>query len=285
MDKEFAWFLGCLLSDGSITRPTYRNKGDETHLQWQIKATDDNLLYKIKSILGTRAEVRYYDPYPGMLSKPFCKLRIYDRKDVIKDYDDIKTNIPEIPLQLTRHFIRGIIDGDGTIYVRPNRSSSASTLYLVNAEYDIMKWYSEFMSELFLVPFKEPRRIEKDHIWSVSWEGRIARLMTWYLYHGEIQSCVLDRKKQYYKDKILYGVECKNSFEELLVATNLSIEDNLIDMNIQASKSLDWCKRIQKVLGAENSTPIPVNKGVNKYYKLHIPSNLIINTQDNPFWD
>lgn len=283
MDREFAWMLGFLLSDGSITRPTYRKKGNENHLQWQIKATDDNVLLKIKDILGTKAEIRYYEPYETMTGSSFCKLRVYDRKDIIRDYDDIKTKVPDIPTILTRHFMRGLVDGDGTIHVRKNRNNSPR-FRMINQVYEIIEWFSQTLSDLLEIPYKEPRWRHQDNLWEIEWEGRVAKLIAWFLYHGDIENCCLDRKKEYYLERFVKGRDL-NPLQEFIQCMEFSIKFDKISPQVPSKASLEWVKRTKKVLDLSNATPVPVNKGKTKYFELHLPENLsIVNTQSSPYW-
>ena len=119
MNKEFAWFLGWLLTDGSITRPTYRGKGDESHIQFCLHVCDEEVLYKIKTVLQTRANVKTYPTYQSQQ----CKLRVYDRKDIVNDYADIKKHIPKDIEGYERHFIRGLVEGDGCLHYRESRKT------------------------------------------------------------------------------------------------------------------------------------------------------------------
>lgn len=267
MNKQFAWFLGTLLSDGSITRPTFRGKGNEDHIQYCIHNKDIEMLYKIKTIINTNAKVHEYPNYKS----PQCKIRAYDRKDIIKDYSDIKTKIPDNIIGFERHFIRGIVDGDGCLYHRKNRYQS-NVINLINEEYDIMKWYSETISKSLLIPYKEPTYRERDHIYIVSYEGRIANLIIWWLYHGEISDCVLKRKYDLYKEYVLESNEDILDYNKsLLIATKAQhISHNHISPNIQSDKTLDWCHRLQKYLSF-NTVPVFHNKGKTKYYELYIP--------------
>ena len=57
MDKNLAWLLGYLLSDGSIATPKYRKKGDETHLSFICKYSDRDILEKVKRILQTLSKL------------------------------------------------------------------------------------------------------------------------------------------------------------------------------------------------------------------------------------
>lgn len=262
MTNEFAWFLGWLLSDGSITVPKYKKKGDETHLQFCIHHKDREILDKIKTILNTRAKVHVY-PH---CKSPQSKLRIYDRKDIVKNYANIKTEIPVDIAGFERHFMRGLVDGDGCLHQRKNRDSFQ--IQFINAEENIVEWFSKTLHEKVFVPYKKPSFKKKDNLYYISWEGRFARIIAWYLYHGNIEHMSLQRKLDYYHQHVLNNTVQKNE-KDLLAAAKCNLTDNKIHMNVPKTQSLEWCHIIQN-LYPYNTTPVPLNKGQGKYYALHI---------------
>lgn len=264
MNKEFAWFLGMLVSDGSIVRPTNRGKGDEKRITFCIKNTDKPVLYKIKAILNTGANVREYPNYKS----PQAQINIYDRKDIMNDYDDIKTVVPDID-GYERHFIRGICDGDGCLNYRVNRNSFR--INFINEHYEIVKWISNTLSDNLLIEYKEPKFKECDNLYIIEWEGKIARLIAWYLYHGSIDNCCLDRKKDYYKKYVLDDNDVSGN-DEIVKALNLDILNDTMCMNVNASKTLNWCHIVKNIINL-NVTPVPQNKGKTKYYALHIKTS------------
>lgn len=272
MNKEIAWFLGFLLSDGSIIRPTYRGKGNEQHISFCIHYKDKEVLYKIKDILHTRAKVHVYPNYKS----PQAKIEIYDRKDIEKEFYDIKEHVPVEKIKgYERHFIRGLIDGDGCLYYRKNRGNGLM-INFIDEKKEIVDWVNKTICKELNIKYKECTYKEKDHIYSISWEGKIGRLIAWWLYHGDIDNCKLERKYQYYKTYVLDNKSFDNYDKELIYAINTFIEDNKINMNVSSNLTLDWCKRLQKYLSF-NTTPIFKNKGKTKYYFLHIPDTSIIN--------
>lgn len=234
MSKEMAWFLGTLLSDGSITIPAYRNKGDETHIQYCIHNKDIEVLYKIKSILRTTAKVHEYPDYKS----PQAKIRIYDRKDITSKYHNIKSEIPKDILNYERHFIRGIVDGDGCMHYRQNRNSFK--INIINEKKNIIEWCSNVISNSLLIPYKEPKFKKKDNIYIIEYEGRIANLIAWWLYHGDISNCRLERKYEYYKHYVLNDFIPSDYNNELLLACKFSyINNKHISPNINANKTLE----------------------------------------------
>lgn len=275
-NKEFSWFLGWLFTDGSIVNPSYRFKGDESHISFCLQYSDNEVLHKIKNILQTKAKVRLYPNYKS----PQCQINIYDRKDIIFQYYNIKNEYPSDVLD--RHYIRGAFDGDGTLYYRENRNSFSIKLYNTNIE--MLEKISKILSNKLFIDYKAPKCYRTDSpVYLLEWEGKIARYIAWYLYHGDIENCVLERKYNYYKKYILFNQQPESKAEELFIALGyqgqyfINRKNNgiVIHMNCKSKDSLIWSKRLQNII--KNSTPIPISKGQTKYYALYIPTT---NMQD-----
>lgn len=274
MNNSMSWLLGFLTTDGYFCYPKYRKKGDERHFGFCIHYKDAEVLYKIKDILQTKANVRVYPDYKS----PQASMAIYDRKDIIDLYHNIKNSIPQGIV--VKHYLRGLIDGDGCLNYRSNRKSVR--INLTNASYNVVNFFAKIVSDKFDIPYKTPIFKTCDNLYIIEWEGKIAKLIAWWLYHGNISECVLKRKLDYYVNFVLCDHSAHNRNDELLVAIGNDGEYKLhkhndgiaVSLLTDSSKSLEWAKRISKLI--PHSTPIPVNAGQNKYYSLYIP---VINTQ------
>lgn len=266
MNKELAWFLGYLLSDGSIVRPKYRKKGDETHLSFICKYDDREILHKVKNVLKTKAKVHDYENYKS----PNSKLRVYDRKDIIKKFSNIKEKVPSLEIKdFERHFIRGCVDGDGTLCYRKNRKSFR--IGFIDEVEEITQWVSDIICKKLSLPYKKVKFVPQNNVYSIEWEGNIAKLIAWWLYHGDIENICLERKLNKYKEYVCDNKEFKNINDEILNASNAYIDDNNeIAFITPSCQTLDWCKRLQKLLSF-NTVPVFHNKGKRKYYHLYIP--------------
>jgi hypothetical protein len=269
MKNKISWFLGLLTTDGSIVRPSPRGKGDETHITFCMHHDDSEVLHKVKNILKTSGNVRLYPNYKS----PQCQLNIYDRKSIFNTYYDIKKKVPKY-INL-RHFVRGLVDGDGCLNYRGNRDSFR--INIVNESFDILENISNQITEFFGLEKKIPR---KTKIYIIEWEGKIARLIAWWLYHGNIEDAVLQRKLLYYRDKL--NVVNSSDIDEFLSAVKITPiihnEGLILNMNLGSRDSLRWCHLTQKILNG--GTPIPMNKGKMKYYSLYFP---ITDTQSISF--
>lgn len=276
MNKEFAWFLGYLLSDGCILRPSYRNKGDETHLSFICKYDDREVLSKVKNILSTRSVVRKYPDYKS----PQAQLIVYDRKDIINQYSDIKKKIPEEAIKgYERHFIRGCFDGDGTLSYRKSRGTFR--IGFIDQEREITQWITSYIVNSLGLPDKICRWVPQNNVWEALWEGNMANLICWWLYHGDIGDCCLSRKRQKYIDYVLEGNKFEDRDLEILYTSRMKLDDrNEIMPSIGSRGTLEWCKRVANLLNV-NATPVYHNKGTHKYYRLHVKdSNFVANMRD-----
>jgi hypothetical protein len=269
--EKFSWFLGFLTTDGSLVRPSPRGKGNEEHLSFCLHHDDNEVLYKIKDIIKTTSNIRLYPKYKS----PQCQINIYDRKDIFTTYWFIKKDIPNHISN--RHFIRGLVDGDGCLNYRGTRESFR--INIVNESFNILNKTSRIITNTLGLELKIPKP-RQGNIFIIEWEGKVARLIAWWLYHGEIDDMVLKRKKEYFNNNL--KVDTNNSVQEFLTSTNISYHkrDNgiVLDLNVPSYMSLNWCHRIQKIIN--NGTPIPLNKGTNKFFGLYLP---IINTQSISF--
>lgn len=273
MTPELAWVLGFIASDGHIARPTYRKKGNEDHIGFCIHHKDAEVLHKVKAILGCNGNVRLYPNYKS----PSAVLAIHSRRDIIEEYGHIIKK--EVPLNITgyeRHYMRGLFDGDGCLHYRVNRRTMR--INIISQAEAIVNWVATTLHEKLGIPLKKARWKHQDNLFIAEWEGKIARLIAWYMYHGNIKTHVLERKYQYYRRYVLKDITDKvyNHTDELLKAVCVEWRGSNLSMRTIAPASLKWCHIIQGLL-LYNSVPVPVNKGKTKYYELYLP---MANTQD-----
>lgn len=270
MNKEMSWVLGYLLSDGCIARPKYRKKGDESHLSFSCKYSDREVLFKVKKILQTKANITDYPEYKS----PNSKLRVYDKKDLLEKYSNIKTTIPIEDINgFERHFIRGLWDGDGTISIRNRNGFKTFRVSFIDIEESITKWVARTICSKLCLPYKEPRFSPQNNVWEIQWEGNVAGIIAWWLYHGDVSSCCLQRKKDKYDNEIIDGKTFKSNDDEILYISRAVIEDDWIKFSVPSSNTLKWCHIVQHLISFKTQ-PVFKNPGKRKYYNLYIPNQL-----------
>lgn len=138
IDNEIkAYFLGIMYSDGSVSEN-----------QFYLKLKDEDVVVKFKEALECdypirHNEVPYYNYILEISSKEMCN-------DLIKlgcTPNKTKTiNFPNIDPSLYRHFIRGFMDGDGSIIV--GKTKGKCILDFTSASYDFIIQLKEILNSI-----------------------------------------------------------------------------------------------------------------------------------------
>jgi len=118
--EEKAYVLGFIAADGYVC-----HKPTGSHLTINVSNKDIEILNFIKKQLKFNGKL--YNRWIGL--KEYPTLRIFGKRlinPLLKlGFDENKTfrfNIPNIPENLTKHFIRGYFDGDGCIHFSKRKS-------------------------------------------------------------------------------------------------------------------------------------------------------------------
>jgi hypothetical protein len=132
--EEKAYFAGFIAADGNIRK-------DFLKMRIELNIKDKEILEKFKTVLGSDLTIKeHFRPnnhscYLDLNSKKICtdlsKIGIIPNKSLILDI-----NFDLIPQELTRHFIRGYFDGDGSIncYTRQNKNYKEWELSFIGTE-------------------------------------------------------------------------------------------------------------------------------------------------------
>ena len=107
---EMAWVLGLMFADGNVTR------AGTTSWSCTISSMDPSMVEKIRSIIATEAPVRIHKNHSAWLTvgagdvgDDLISLGCVPRKSRIMQF-------PPVPMVYLSHFVRGLWDGDGTIF-------------------------------------------------------------------------------------------------------------------------------------------------------------------------
>lgn len=114
-----AYFLGLLYADGYV----YNNKGCH-NLYLQLKTDDECIIYKFAEELKTEAPVVRLARGQSRITVSSVKLIDDLCKNGCTQNKSFSIKFPDIENSLTRHFLRGFFDGDGSIYVYPNKKKA-----------------------------------------------------------------------------------------------------------------------------------------------------------------
>lgn len=114
--SNMAYILGFIFADGNITKVTHNGSSDK--LSFGQNKKDIDILKKIKQefsaeqTLSIGKKYVHFSIYSQIIVDDLKKLGVSYRKSFRKSPE----KIPNIPQKYIQDFIRGIIDGDGSIY-------------------------------------------------------------------------------------------------------------------------------------------------------------------------
>lgn len=208
--EEKAYLLGFIYADGYITK----QKGGENsdyylkRLGVSILAQDKEILELLKRELDTS-----YDIYDYETTEGYSKCTKYSRLLISDNYlvESLekqgvlfnKTNILKPPTNINveyiRHFIRGYMDGDGSIVMNHNRDRLEFSVNIVGTD-DILIWINRYFMEMDLVSKRGIRLEKRNENQTVSycrWGGNLqVKKILDHIY--EDSTCFLNRKHERY---------------------------------------------------------------------------------------
>lgn len=117
--EEKAYFLGLMFTDGSIILDNSEGKRSPM-IRLQLKLSDIQILEDFRQILNLNSKLIY--DKRAKKESAILSLRSKKMAEDLSKYGIVpnktyKTrHLPEVPKHLKKHFLRGLIDGDGSIY-------------------------------------------------------------------------------------------------------------------------------------------------------------------------
>lgn len=163
--EEKAYFLGFLLTDGNIYLKKGKNNKNYYEISLEIAYKDIHILKTLKKVLNINNKISYRKRG----NSEFVKLSFNSNK-IAHDLNKYgitpnktkKINkLPEIQHQFQRHFIRGLLDGDGGIYYNILNKKYYWHITFCSYNYSVCQEFQERCN--YLLGIKEnPAKILKD---------------------------------------------------------------------------------------------------------------------------
>ncbi len=197
--KEMAYILGLILTDGNI---------DAESNQISITMKEGYLLENIKKMLNSEHPVKY-SKNKDIYFFGFCREKMSDRlfELGITSNKSLKVKFPDVPDKFLSHFIRGVFDGDGSIFFEPR---SKEFPLRVNFTSGSKAFMTALERNLHLNAGLRKRTIYKHHAKNTSYYIRYCHKDSLkffdYIYEGADESLRLERKYQ----KFLEGMHSGN---------------------------------------------------------------------------
>lgn len=187
--NNMAYILGFILADGCIVRGTYEGYSDS--LKFGVQLRDIDILEKIKKELESEHAISkvknaaHLSITSQKLVDSLQKLKISYRKS-------LNEKIFPIPKQFVKDFIRGVVDGDGSIFFDKRNYPTLSVSGGKNTINFIASHFWNEFKAFSVVGRRTYSNDAKNYLYQISYRANTAKNLILYLY--ENATLYLDRK-------------------------------------------------------------------------------------------
>lgn len=176
---NMSYLLGFILADGCIIQGTYRGYSDS--LKFGVQSRDKDILEKIKSELKAEHKL---SPIKNAVHLCITSQEIVNdlKKIGIIYRKSLNEIIPKVPPKYTKDFIRGIVDGDGSLWI-DNRNYP--TLSVSGGENTLRFIRDHFFTKFKLYSKLSRRTYSEDvkkYLYQISYRSNSAKKLIEYLY-------------------------------------------------------------------------------------------------------
>lgn len=167
--EEKAYFLGLLITDGNVSKT---KDGRQGRIRLQLQAKDKDILLKFKSSLQIDSDLIFDSRGNGCYGVEFSSDTIFNdlaKYNIIPKKTYTITNLPNnIPQKYIKDFLRGMIDGDGSISFDINKSKDVS----LNFTSYYQSFVEDFQKEIDKLINKENHnKVFYTSAWHCQWRG------------------------------------------------------------------------------------------------------------------
>jgi hypothetical protein len=190
--EKKAYWLGFIYADGCV----YTDQKNHLRFEIGLQKSDKSHLSKLKKFLKSKHKIRIKESSQscqfGFTDKQICKdlikLGCVQRKSLILTFP-IKTQVPK---NLISHFIRGYVDGDGSIYYA-NYPAEKYVLSILGTK----EFLTQMMLEIGIVKtlYKNKRHLNNTYFIQYSVQKELLIVLDWLYKDANIY---LKRKNETY---------------------------------------------------------------------------------------
>jgi hypothetical protein len=206
--SNMAYILGFILADGCIVKS--KRKGYSDSLKFGVHFRDADILKKIKREL--KSEHKISEVGNALHFSIASQIIVNDLKDLGVTYrKSLNENIPKVPKVFMRDFIRGIIDGDGSIKI--DRTGYPNLAIYGGRE--IMKFIRDHFLEKFDIYsklLKGARGRKGKCLYQIAYRCNSAQKLLGYLYKDS--NLFLDRKFKLVEKCLVIDIGFKKNYTE-----------------------------------------------------------------------
>lgn len=139
--EEQAYFIGYMLTDGSVSS-RYRT------ISFRCSLNDKQLIEDLLKMLGSNYPIREYG---NAITVEMRSEKLYEAlsKYGITQNKTLDVRVPKIPKTLWIPFLRGVIDGDGSIGFYEYKSGSKYTIRITSGSKPFLEDIQNMVAELY----------------------------------------------------------------------------------------------------------------------------------------
>lgn len=209
-----AYLLGLIFTDGSVTEEKER----QNQLRLELKASDVDLLEKYRTELGITSKLTYSKrgKSESFLSTVRSDKIVKDlnKYGIVKNKTYVTKHLPEISPLFEKDFLRGLIDGDGSIYPNQNYYRINFTSY----SKEICEDFIQLCEKVSKIPIKtHPSKNGNSYRVTLVQKELVKKLIT---------SCYKDAEMYLSRKYIIATNIFENKNEEDIVQTVSSLEES-----------------------------------------------------------
>ena len=177
--KEKAYWLGFMFADGYIVDESEHYGQDKFGIS--LAEQDKKTLEDFAKAIQSNNPICVYSRKDN-IGQPLCRILLTSQKTVddlikhgcVKQKSLILQPPIDVPQNLTRHFIRGFFDGDGSISKTLKQNKSQEYWYSINitSTYEMIEWIYAFLEMGSII--KEKRR-DKTYYYSLGGHQQVKK--------------------------------------------------------------------------------------------------------------
>lgn len=179
-----AYVLGYWWADGCM-----RIKHNTTAHEVRIASNDLNHLHQLAEAVGETYDLRRVAPQSNTYVLAWCSKMMYQDLEQLggTPRKSLTIGFPPVPALLLAHFVRGVIDGDGTLVWNGSRP----VIQLYSGSPNFLRILGAAVADATGIPSPEVAT-NRDN-WYIKWSTIRAKCLAIWLYH-EYQGLALERK-------------------------------------------------------------------------------------------